>query len=171
MGPREIQGFTLVEVVLVLTVMAIVSITAIPAFMNTGGAQCDSAARKLVSDISYARRLAQNRNGIYGVSFNALAETYSVYLYDPSTSTKTTVTDPLIGMPMLVDFKTIPGLKGIDIQNPNFKGSSETRFNPQGVPQDASGVALTSAGSVVLSAGGKTRTIYVQPNTGEVSYQ
>lgn len=171
MGPRRIQGFTLVEVILVLTVLAIVSVTAIPAFVNTGGAQCDSAARKLVSDISYARRLAQNRNGIYGVAFDAAAETYNVYLYDPSTNTKTITTDPLIGTQMIIDFKKVPGLKGINIQNPDFKGSTETRFNSQGVPQDASGVALTSAGSVVLSAGGVSRTIYVQPNTGEVSYQ
>ena len=166
------RGHTMIELVLALTILAIISIMAVPALVSSlGPAQCDGAARKLVSDISYVRRLAQNRNGIYGVSFDAAAETYTIYLYDPVANTKTTVTDPLTASPMVVNFKTIAGLKGIDIQNPNFKGGVEARFNSQGTPQDAANTALISAGSVVLASGGASRTITIQPNTGEVRYQ
>lgn len=165
------RGFTMIELVLTITILAIVGISAIPAFVDIGPSQCDGASRKLVSDISYARRLAQNRNGIYGISFDASMETYTVYLYDPVADMKTTVTDPLTASPMVVDFSELPGLKNIDIQSPNFEGDIEAQFNSQGIPQDINGAPLTMAGSVVLSSGGNSRTITVQPNTGEVSYQ
>lgn len=171
MGRLRGSGFTLVELVLVLTLLGIMSLAAIPAILNTGGPTTDGAARKLVSDLSYARRLAQNRNGIYGISFEPVNDRYTVYVYDPTTNTTTPITDPLTRMPMTVDFQVLPGLRGVDIQNPNFQGGTEARFDPQGRPADANGVLLTAAGSVVLSDGGVSRTVSVQPNTGEVSYQ
>ncbi len=171
MGRWRRSGFTLVELVLVMTVVGILSVAAVPAFLNTGGPKADGAARKVVSDLSYARRLAQNRNGIYGVSFSAANDRYTVYLYNPATNSTTPITDPLVGTPMIVDLKVLPGLGGVDLQNPNFQGGTEVRFSPDGKPADANGVALNAAGSVILSNGGITRTVFVQPNTGEVSSQ
>lgn len=164
-------GFTLIELVMVITILAIVSVSAGAALIDLGGAQSDGAARKLVSDIAYARRLAQNRSGIYGITFNAVAETYTIHLYDDVALTETAVTDPLTQAPMTVDFDDIPGLEGVDIQLPDFGGGATVRFMPRGTPMDADGTSLVGAGSVVLSRGGVSYTVSVQPNTGEVSYQ
>lgn len=167
------RGFTLVELVLVVAIMAIVALGAIPAFQNTGGAQSKGAAMKLASDLAYARKLALNRSGIYGITFNAGADTYSVHLYDDVAMTETTVTDPLTKAPMEVDFSEIPGMEGVEIQSPDF-GVAEgatVRFMPQGIPIDSTGVSLVTQGSVVLLRAGVSYTVYVQPNTGEVSYE
>jgi hypothetical protein len=161
----------MVELVLSMTLMSLVSVAAVPSFINVGSAACDGAARKLVSDLSYARRLAQTRNAVYGITFDASAQTYTVHLYDPVTNLETSVGDPLTGTPMIVDFDEIPGLKGVQIQNPDFGGGATTRFTPQGVPEDAAGNPLVTEGRIVLARGGTLRTILIQPNTGEVSYQ
>lgn len=172
MGGRPVDcGFTFIEMVLTLTVLGIVSVMAIPAFVETGEAQVDGAAIKVVSDLSYARRLAQNRNALYGVSFDSVAEAYTVHLYDPATNTETAVSDPLTGSSMTVDFGKLPGLKGTNIQSVAFGAGEKVRFMPQGIPEDVNGSPLTASGSVVLSRGGSSRTVFVQPNTGEVSYQ
>ncbi len=165
------KGFTLVELVMLITVLAIMSVVAVPIFTDIGSVKAVGAAKKLVSDLSLARQLARTRNGIYGISFNAALDTYTVHLYDPLTATETPVTDPLTRSPMVVDFTSLPGLSGVDIQNPVFGGTSVVRFTPQGIPQNDAGVDLGAAGSVVLQNGGQTRTITVQPGTGEVSEQ
>lgn len=171
MTEGERRGFTLIELVLTITILGIIAAVSIPTLVNLGSNNAEVAARKLVSDLSYARRLAQSRNSIYGVSFDAAAETYTLYLYDPVADTKTTATDPLTASPMVVDLKTMSGLQVADIQNPNFKGGLDVRFTPQGIPQDVNNTALTNAGSVVFASAGVARTVTVQPNTGEVSYQ
>lgn len=163
------KAFTQVELVIMVVLIAIMAVAAIPFFVDVGAARVDSAFRKMVSDISYARQLARNRSGIYGVEFDTAAETYTVFLYDPATALKTTVTDPATRSPMVIDFNTIPGLAGVDIQNPAFGGTNEIRFTSKGVPQNANGVDLAAAGTVVLTEGYDSRTVAVQPETGEVT--
>lgn len=168
---KDQGGFTLIELALMIVVLAIVALGAIPAFMDVGGAQSEGAAIKLASDLTYARRLAQNRSGIYGITFDAAADTYTVHLYDDVALTETAVNDPLTHAPMEVDFDNLPGLEGVDLQAPDFGGGATVRFMPQGTPMAADGTLLVGEGSIVLTRGGVPHTISVQPNTGEVSYE
>ncbi len=167
------SGFTLVEAALTIVILAVVSVVAIPYFTDVGAVTADAGAQKVLGDLSYVRRLAKNRNGYYGISFDAAAETYTVYQCNGSTTctAKTTMTDPTTQASMAIDFKKLPGLKGIDIQTPSFGGTTEIRFDAQGFPRNASNALLTGTGSVKVSRGGTIYTIVVQPNTGEVSIQ
>ncbi len=165
------HGFTLIELVLTLSLLSILGVSAITAMVNVGTMKADVAAQKLVADLSYARELARSHNAIHGVSFNAAADTYTVYQFDPNTGLETAVTSPHTETPMLINFATAPGLTGVDIQDPNFGGGSNIRFAPIGTPQLPGGAALVAAGTVVLSQGGRARTVSVQPNTGEVNKQ
>ncbi len=166
---RNGTGFTIVELIMTMMLIGILSMVAIPFFADVPSAKVDSAAKKLVSDLSYTRQLARNRNEIYGISFNVDADQYTVHLYNPSTNTETTVTDPMTRTPMVIDLTQMPGLSGVDIQAAGFGGSSKVRFSPHGVPAKGSGTILATAGTVVLEEGGVTRTVAVQPSTGEVS--
>ena len=163
------RGYTLIELVLVMFLLGVLSLSAIDSFPDVGAAKTDGAARKLVSDLSYARHLARNRNGIYGITFNEAADTYTVFLLDPNTNAKTPVTDPLTLASMIIDFTKTPGLKGIDLQSPNFGGTNEIRFTPQGIPQNGAGVNLATTGTVLVVNAGSTHTVAVQPATGEVN--
>lgn len=165
------KGYTLIELVLVLGVLAILSVSAIPFFTNVGETKVEAAAKKLVSDLTYVRQLARNYNAIHGISFDATANTYTVHLYDPIGDTETAVTDPLTRTAMVIDFSQVPFLSGVDIQSPNFGGTDTVRFSSMGDPQNGTGTNLTTSGSVILEEGGATRTITIQPNTGEVSEQ
>jgi prepilin-type N-terminal cleavage/methylation domain-containing protein len=171
MGKRRHSGFTLIELVLVIGLISILSVAVYASFPNVGQIKVETAAHKISQDITFARRLARNRNGIFGVSFDAAADTYRVYLFDPATSTETPVIDPLTRGSMTVNLRTFPGLEGVDIQNPSFGGTTGVRFPPQGIPQNGNGVNLAAAGSVQLVVGSAMHSVSVQPRTGEVSQQ
>jgi Tfp pilus assembly protein FimT len=165
------RGFTLIDLVLTILIASLLSVAAIPYFNGNSAVVVDATARKLVSDLSYARRMAHNRNTYCGISFNAGLEKYSVIFYNSSTGTTTAVTDPLTGTNMVVDFGLIPEFQGADLQSPAFGGSTTVLFNSRGIPTNAATTALAAQGTVVLANGGVTRTVRVQPNTGEISYQ
>lgn len=164
-------GFTLIELVLIIGLISILSVAVYASFPDVGAIKVETAAHKISQDITFARRLARNRNGIYGVSFDAGADTYRVYWYDPATNTEIPVIDPLTRGSMTVNLRTFPGLEGVDIQNPSFGGTVGVRFPPQGIPQNGNGVNLSVAGSVQLAVGSATHRVSVQPRTGEVSGQ
>ncbi len=171
MTVKRNQGFTLIELVMTMLLLGTLSIVAIPYILNLSAAKAKAAAHKLVSDLSYARQLARSRNTIHGVSFDATANTYTVFSFDPITSTETPVTNPLTRQQMIIDFAQEHGLIGVDIQAPSFGGTTKVRFPPMGIPQSGDGTVLATAGSVQLSYSGESRTVFIQPNTGEVSYQ
>jgi len=121
---RQKKGFTLVELIMTMLLMAVMAAVAIPLFVDLHSVKVDSAAKKLVSDLSYARQLARNRNAIYGVSFDVVANSYTVYLYNPATNSETPVTDPMTRTPMIVDLTQLSGLRGVDILSAFFAGNS-----------------------------------------------
>ncbi len=55
-GPaRSVRGFTMIELLVVLVIMALVSAVAIPVFSGTSNAEMKSAARQLASGLRLAR--------------------------------------------------------------------------------------------------------------------
>lgn len=172
-GCRPVGGFTLIELVLMIGVLGIVSVAAVTFFSNLGNVKSEAAARKLVSDLAYARHLATTRNTSHGVSFDTASNAYTVYVYDSGTGAETPVTDPLRRVPMVIDLDSFPGLSGSTIGNPLFGVTTNVRFSPgQGIPEDGNGTVLAAPGSVEVSEyGGVLRSVVVQPGTGEVSIQ
>ncbi len=165
------RGFTILELVLTISVLAVMSVIAVPFFTDVGAGTADAAAKKLVSDINYVRRMAQSRNGVYGISFDAATESYTAYLYTPATNTSTTLTDPHTQSPMVIDFDLSPGFRGVNLQSASLGGTTEVRFNSQGFPQNAANALLDDEGTIQLEGGDIPISIVIQPNTGEVSLQ
>ncbi|MBI3541050.1 MAG: type II secretion system protein [Deltaproteobacteria bacterium] len=164
------KGFTLIELVLMMVLLGILSAVAIATLPNLGIAKVEAAATKVQADLMYVRQLARNRNGTYGIIFDTVNNQYTVFLFNPGTNTKTTLTDPLTLASMVTDFKKIQGLKGVTLQSTSIGGTSEVRFTPQGIPQNGSGTPLGLSGSVVVQEAGASRTITIQSGTGEVTH-
>ncbi len=73
------------------------------------------------------------------------------------------IINPIDKKPYVIDFKTSLRLGGIDIVSAVFGGLDDVIFYPDGSP--------SQGGSVVLSYKGRTKTIVVEANTGNISVQ
>ncbi len=65
------HGFTLIELVVIIIVLAIIAAVAIPRLGDVTSMKSGAAAEKIKSDIRYAQELAMTQNRSYRVYFNA----------------------------------------------------------------------------------------------------
>lgn len=164
---RPAGGFTLIEIIAVVVILAIAAMIAIPAFSGASEMQLKSAADKLAADIEYAKSLAVTTQKVHRVTFNVNAKSYDIR----DMSTNTIVTDPVRKAPFTVAYPTDARLSSVTLQSATFGGGASIQFDATGTPQNSGGTALSANGTVVLAAKGQTFTIVVAPVTGYVSIQ
>ena len=145
-------GFTLLEVVLVLAIMAIVAAMAAPRYASAiCRFQVDTAARRLVRDLTTARERARSQGANQTVIFTVASSTYTVVGMSGLDGSANYTVD-MSGEP----YKT-------SVVSAGFGGQSSVVFDGYGVP--------ANGGTVVLNAGGYTKTITVDAQTGRASLQ
>ena len=150
---RNRGGFSLVELIMVLVIIAAVSAIAIPRYANSYTRyRVEAAARRIVADLSYTRSEARGTSSATTIIFNLGAGTYSI----PSVSA-------LDGGPgiYVVDLGDEPYQSVL--ATADFAGSPMVNFDGFGMP--------SSAGSVTVTAGGITKTIVLDADTGEAKVQ
>src|SRR4030065_108487 len=64
------HGFTLIELVIIIVLLAIIAAVAIPRMGDVTSMKAAATAEKLKSDIRYAQELAMTQNRSYRVYFN-----------------------------------------------------------------------------------------------------
>ena len=72
------RGFTLIELMVVLVIMAIAAAIAVPMFSGAGTIEVEAAGHVVAADLEYARSLAISRQQTYSVVFDAAGESYQV---------------------------------------------------------------------------------------------
>jgi prepilin-type N-terminal cleavage/methylation domain-containing protein len=75
---RRRAGFTLVELLLLLTIMGIVASIAIPSMQSTGDYTVEAAARIVAADLRLARSLAVEYNTDWTVTFDHTVNIYEL---------------------------------------------------------------------------------------------
>lgn len=145
------RGFTLLEAVLVIAIVAILAIATVPRF-DLSSAGLDAAARKIRSDILYAQSLAMSRGVPHGILFTANAA-YILYATSPATP----ISDPLT----LTSFSEDLGRFHQTVIVNDYR----VEFDPFGQP------VIGAGGSVVIRNGAVTKTLQVSANTGRVVIQ
>jgi|GEM_PF-782133 len=178
-GPRmgSRGGFSLIEVVVVVLVVATLAVTMGIGANSLGSNKLYGAVRKLASDIRYAQQLAMTERSPYGVLFNlnlsggAAPNTYTVF--QQSSPLDLAARDPAGGANMIINYNTDPHFQGVTISAPSFCDGvnpcqSTLQFNGQGVPTNTTGPLVS--GSVVLGYQGATLTVSVVPQTGKINY-
>lgn len=160
------RGFTLTELIVILTILGLMSWLAYPKVVAMDEIKLDTAARRLAADLRYAQSLAMSRRLIHGILFDPALERYTVFAPNAATP----ITDPADRVKTLsVDYTSRTEFKGVQIQSASFGTTPGVTFDYFGVPRDTGGVDLASSGLVVLTYQGATDTVFVAPQTGMVT--
>jgi len=158
------KGFTLFELIVVMTIVGILAWLAYPNLSALNDIKLDGAARRVAADLRYAQNQAIGKRSVHGVLFEAAAARYTVF----SPTTASPVTDPgNRARPLRVDF-TRGEFQGVSIASAAFGTTRGVTFDYFGVPRDTAGVDLAATGRIILTYQGGADTIDVTPGTGKV---
>ena len=160
-------GFTLIEILVVIVILVIVSMTAIPMMSSASGNQLRAAANIVAADMEYAKSMAIKSGQTYSVKFDEGTASYEIP--DPNgqgvgfgTSQKR-ITHPVTRKEYVMNFGSDSRLSTVRIDSVNFDSTSEIRFDYLGSPN------LVSGGYVRLISGGKTLSVNVEAVTGFIT--
>ena len=144
-------AFTLVELILVMTIIGIVASIAVPRYANfIARGRADAAARRVVADLAFAQRLARQSGSTQRVSFSTDFDRYIlVGVPDPDHAAQD------YGVALSLDPYQAR------INSADFGGSPDIVFDGYGVPDNG--------GAVVVKVGDHARQIDVDPDTGRTT--
>lgn len=132
-------GFTLIELVLVMLIIAVLSAIALPRFAQANARQqLDASADRLVSDLQLAQSRARAASASVEVAFDLDQDRYTM--------------DAASGDAITVRLSETP--YGVDILQATFADENRLIFNGFGVPTEPGRIVLQSGiGQVVISVG------------------
>lgn len=151
-------GFTLVELVAIIILVALLAFTAMPR-MSGPSLGVDSQAEQLAADIRYTQALSMTRGDRYRINLTAAG-----YQITDSGGLNPEV-HPGTGSTSAV------ALDGVALSgyNPPLTGNY-VAFDGRGIPYVGASTALSANATITLT-GGATRTIVLSPETGRVVLQ
>lgn len=147
-------GFTLVELIVVIMLVAILAYSAIsrgPDVISNLNVQAEQVA----ADLRYVQSLSMIKNQRYCLAFGATS--YQIR----TNSCTSAVPHPLVGT-------TNVTLANTALTAANLSGNA-VEFDGKGAPTTL--VSATSNGTVTLTGGGQSKTVFVSPQTGRVFTQ
>lgn len=152
-------GFTVVELLIVVVIIAIAAMLAVPMITSAAGIQVRSAANMVAADLEYAKSMAISRGQDFSVVFDEAGDSYRIKNQD---------VDPIPhpvkkGFDYLIDFRRDSRLDKVDIADVDFNSTGQVKFDCLGSPD--------SGGIITLQAGGTIMRISVEPVTGFISIQ
>ncbi len=151
------SGFSLIEILIVVMIIAIAAAMAIPMMSSAGGIQVRSAANMVAADLEYAKSMAISRSQNFSVVFDKSEESYSVEDQDNSV-----IAHPVKkGFDYVIDFRSDSRLDKVDITDVDFNLEEAVEFDYLGSP--------VNGGVITLQADGTTVTIIVEAVTGFIS--
>ncbi len=160
-GGTGAAGFTLVEMIVVMLIMAIAAAMIIPSAMSTASDQAEAGARLLTADLEYAQNYAITTQCETTVQFENGGKAYALSYKDPVSNASVTLKHPITHSDYRVDFGALRGFGQTAISSPNFGGETKVVFNALGAP-DKDGTATVAAGTHAYR-------VTVAPVTGRVT--
>ena len=160
---QSLGGFTLIELVLLIVLLAILAAVAIPRLGSVTGDQAGAFARKLKAHVAYAQELAMSTGMRHRVEFTA--STYRV-VNDANGNGTYGEAGEVAADPSGGDLD-ITAPSGVTLATDLDGGYVE--FDTLGVPYDNSGSLPPGGRTVTVSGGGVSRILTIQPETGRLS--
>jgi len=162
---RNFLGFTLIEIMIVMVLLAILAAIIIPQASDTRQDAVIAAARMAAYDMQFAQSEAQKLDARVTVSFDTATERYTIA--GPSGL----LTNPATHAPCDIDPRTATGEPSLDITSAEFGGGNPSvTFSPDGEPlQGGTEVPIANGSSVVFTCGNFSRTLTITPTLGKIS--
>jgi prepilin-type N-terminal cleavage/methylation domain-containing protein len=157
-------GFTVIELLIVVVIIAIAAMAAIPMLTSADSFQIRSAANMIAADLEYAKTVSISRGQSFSVVFDEAAESYRI-----EDQGGVVIGHPVKkGFDYIVNFQSDRRLSKVDIESVNFDATSEVKFDYLGSPYNGADNPLNS-GVISLRAGQMTATVNIEPITGFIS--
>jgi prepilin-type N-terminal cleavage/methylation domain-containing protein len=164
-------GFTLIEILLVVVIIAIAAMIAVPMMGSMDSVQIRSAANMIAADLEYAKSMAISRGQNYSVVFDKTTESYQIFKDEGGTLVP--IEHPVKKrFDYKVDFSSDSRLDKVVIDDADFDpdSSNTITFDYLGSPYSGSGTSNPlNSGTISIRAGDFTETISVEPITGFIS--
>jgi prepilin-type N-terminal cleavage/methylation domain-containing protein len=171
------QAFTLVEILVVITILGIAAAVIVPELGTRGDLKAASAARLIMADLIYAQNRAIATQTRHYVTFTSASAPQS-YRLVTSVTPLTNIQHPISkASEYLVTFGPggTAGLTDISLGTVSIEGKTTIVFDELGVPyaydpSTNTSTALTTTGgsTIAVTCGKFTLTITVEPYTGEI---
>ena len=146
----NIAGFSLIELVVVLSLISIVAIVSVPRFENLPQTRAYYTACKLRSDIRYAQSLAVQTQTRTRVVFDAVLDNYRLER-ESVPGTWISIIHPSTKSSYQVALNS-GDLKGVDLTQAVFNGNSTLIFDSYGTPFDSAGNPIAEPAYAELNA-------------------
>lgn len=159
-------GFTLMELLAVITILGIVASVAILSAQDNQAVVASAAARMIAGDLEYAQSLAISEQSDITVTFNTDTDSYTL-----TDSDSAPITHPLNKADFTITLPTEFGESSLDLSEAEFAtGNSSVGFDETGTPYQGgtSGTAIVGTNKVQVTCGGKTYNVTVGPVTGRI---
>ncbi|HET8760376.1 MAG TPA: prepilin-type N-terminal cleavage/methylation domain-containing protein [Nitrospiria bacterium] len=159
------RGFTLIEAVIIIVLVAVVAILVVPRLPNLVGTKASGTARKLQSDLAYVQSLSMTTNTRHRLVF------LSTTTYEVRDATGTLVANPdgeggfsiATGSGITLSWN----LNGVTVANRGVEFDSLGR--PYLYAGSTPSTTNLATGTITVTGGGTTQTVTVRAQTGMVS--
>ncbi|MBN2316801.1 MAG: prepilin-type N-terminal cleavage/methylation domain-containing protein [Sedimentisphaerales bacterium] len=147
------RGFSLLELLLVLTMIATLTAMAVPRYQTSlARYRADLAAQRIVADLTQARTSAKTASASRTVTFSVEGNSYDIPQLSSLNGNSGCYIVALSERPYQVRLISV-----------NFGGDTEIMYNGWGLPD--------SGGTVILAIGIEQRTVTVDSETGRAEVQ
>jgi prepilin-type N-terminal cleavage/methylation domain-containing protein len=177
-SPRALsRGFTLVEILVVVTILGIAAAIIIPQMGTRGDLKAAAAARLVMADLIYAQNRAIATQTKHYVIFNTASSPKSYRLATSITPLVNVIHPITKESQYLVTFGAngSPGLSDISLGTVSLEGKTTIAFDELGVPyyydpgtNTTTALSTSGASTIAVTCGTFTLTISVEPYTGEI---
>ena len=170
------NGFTYLEIVIVVIILGIVAAAAMPNFSSSDPTKLDIATAEISEAIDFARTEAIRTKVTRGISIDTALDEIKVYS-KPATTPVYDVYHPIDKKLYDILLKSMNQTKGVDVASATFTYSNGVSnslldFNSNGIPKYTSTTDyMLTSGAITLSFKGQLRKIIIAPMTGRVTVQ